>query len=257
MRFIVLKKAGIIATFVLVAALLAVGLPIFNNVSAAGLFLNETVRKVPIYAVETDSNKVGISFDAAWGADKTQGILDILKDREVKATFFLVGFWAEEHPELVKKINEAGHEIGLHSNSHPDFAKLTEEQIKSELLSNITILENIIGKKPTLFRFPFGSYTDKAIKICDELGLTCIQWDVDSLDWKGLGAKDISSRVLTKAKSGSLCLFHNNSDHILDALPIVLDGLKNKGFSVTNISDVLYKENYNIDRNGIQKQVKK
>ncbi len=253
MRFIVVKRAGIVATMILAVALLVVGLPIFNNVSAAGLFLDKTVRKVPIYSVETNSNKVGISFDAAWGADKTEKIIEILQDRNVKATFFLVGFWAEEHPELVKKIDEAGFEIGLHSNSHPDFAKLTEEQVKSELMSNITILENILGKKPTLFRFPFGSYTDKAIKICEELGLTCIQWDVDSLDWKGLSALEISKRVLGKAKSGSICLFHNNSDHILDALPLVLDGLKNKGFTVTNIGDVLYKENFVIDRNGIQK----
>jgi len=253
MRFIVLKKAGILLTIALALLLVVVSIPMFNNVSAAGLFFDHSVKKVPIYSVETNSNKVGISFDAAWGADKTQGIIDILKDRNVKATFFLVGFWAEEHSDMVKKIDEAGFEIGLHSNSHPDFAKLTDEQIKSELLSNIAILENIIGKKPTLFRFPFGSYSDKALKICEELGLTAIQWDVDSLDWKGLSALDISKRVLSKAKSGSLCLFHNNSDHITDALPLVLDGLKNKGFSVTNIGDVLHKENFVIDRFGIQK----
>ncbi len=256
MRFIVVKKTAIIVMLVLVAALVAVGLPLFNNVSAAGLYFNETVRKVPIYAVETNSNKVGISFDAAWGADKTESIIEILNDRGVKATFFLVGFWAEEHPELVKKIDEAGFEIGLHSNTHADFATLSAEQVRSELEANIQILSNITGKKPTLFRFPYGSYTDSAIKVCEELGLTCIQWSVDSLDWKGISAKEISSRVLTKAQSGSLCLFHNNSDHILDALPIVLDGLKNKGFNVCNIGDVLYKENYTIDRNGIQKQVK-
>lgn len=257
MRFIVLKKAGIIASLLVAIALIIVALPVFNNVSAAGLFFDQSVRKVPIYSVETTSNKVGISFDAAWGADKTQAIVDLLKDRKVNATFFLVGFWAEEHQDLVKKIDEAGFEIGLHSNSHPDFKKLTEEQIKSELLSNIAILEKILGKKPTLFRFPFGSYNDKAIKICEDLGLTCVQWDVDSLDWKGISALDISKRVLQKAKSGSLCLFHNNSDNILDALPLVLDGLKNKGFEVTNIGDVLHKDNFVIDRNGIQKQVKK
>ena len=195
---------------------------------------------------------LAISFDAAWGADKTQGILDILKEFDVSATFFLVGFWVDEHQDMTKTIAESGFEIGTHSNTHPDMAKLSKETIKSELEVSMSKIENCTGVKPTLFRAPFGSYNNTLLDTAQGFGLQTIQWDVDSLDWKGLSASEICARVTGKVKNGSIILMHNNSDNILDALRLTLTKLKSQGYKITSISDLIYKENFSIDRNGIQ-----
>ena len=121
------------------------------------------LKKLPIYSVKTEENKIAISFDAAWGADKTQQIMQVCEEYGVKATFFLVGFWAEKYPDMVKEIYNRGFEIGLHSNTHPDMSKLSEKDIRQELTTNIEIIKNIVGISPTLFRAPFGYYNNKLL----------------------------------------------------------------------------------------------
>ena len=251
MKFIVFKLSNIkkiILVFVLLA-LLCINL---DGGRAAGVFLGETIRKVPIYSVETQEQKVAISFDAAWGADKTEQILQICEEYGVKATFFLVGFWVDEHPELVQKINESGFEIGTHSNTHPDMTKLSAENQKLELTTSIEKIEKITNKKVELSRAPYGAYTNSLIEQADGLGLKTIQWDVDSLDWKGLSAQDITIRIVNNAKNGSIILCHNNSEHILDALPMILDRLQKKGYTITNIGNLVYQDDYVINSQGIQ-----
>ena len=224
----------------------------FNGYVPASVFFGASLRKVPIYYVNTDENKVAISFDAAWGADKTEKIMEICKEYDVNATFFLTGFWVEDYPEMVKKIYENGFEIGTHSNTHPDMTKLSASQMKAELETCCNLITNLVDVKIELFRPPFGAYNDTLIETASSLGLKTIQWDVDSLDWKGLSAMEITNRIINGARNGSIILCHNNSDHILDALPMVLDRLQKKGFKVTNVGDIIIKEDYFIDNNGMQ-----
>lgn len=209
-------------------------------------------RLTPIYSVKRDDNKIGLSFDAAWGADKTEKILDVLKENNVKATFFLVSFWAEKYPELVKRIADEGHEIGTHSATHQHFNKLSSEKKKEELIKSVETIERISGVKVTLFRPPFGEYDNELINICKELGLTPIQWDVDSLDWKGISASEIYSRVTTKVRSGSIILCHNNADNIVEGIKRTIPALKEKGFEITCIGNVLLEGEYTIDSSGMQ-----
>ena len=209
-------------------------------------------KKVPIYSVETNENKLSISFDAAWGADKTKLIMDICDSFNVKATFFLVGFWVDKYPDVVKEIYNRGFEIGLHSNTHPDMTKLSTNEIKEELEENIKSIQNITGERPTLFRPPFGYYNNRLIDICEELKIFCVQWDVDSLDWKGLSASEIANRVVSKAKKGSIVLFHNNSDNIINSLKLVLETFKQKSLNVVPIGSLIYTNNYTINNLGIQ-----
>ncbi|MBR5228425.1 MAG: polysaccharide deacetylase family protein [Firmicutes bacterium] len=136
-------------------------------------------RRLPVYYVKTDEKKVAISFDAAWGNEYTEGILDILDTYDVKATFFLVNFWAEEFPDDVRKIYERGHDIGNHSATHPDMAGLAEEEIFNELAITADTIEELTGKRPVLFRPPFGSYSDRLIRCAEEENYTVIQWDID------------------------------------------------------------------------------
>lgn len=209
-------------------------------------------KKLPIYAVETDENKVAISFDAAWGADKTREIMSICESYDVKATFFLVGFWIEKYPEMVKEIYNRGFEIGIHSNSHPDMTKLTKTQIRNELTENINSIKKLTNFTPKLFRPPYGYYNNNLIDVCEELGLSCIEWSVDSLDWKGLSANEIASRVTNKAEKGSIVLFHNNSDNIINGLKMVLEYFKQNKTQVVAIGSLIYYDNFIINNQGIQ-----
>lgn len=250
--FCVVKLKSI--RFVLVVLLAAVLLAIsFNGVSSAQVFFGYNAKLVPVYSVETEKKQVAISFDAAWGADKTQGIMDILEEYDAGGTFFLVGFWVDKYGDLVKEIDERGFEIGTHSNTHPDMTKLSADAMEKELTTCVDMIENITGKNVELFRPPYGAYNDTLIKTSEKLGLIPIQWSVDSLDWKGISAQEITTRIINNAKNGSIILCHNNSDHILDALPMILDRLTAQGYTVTSVGDLVYKENYEIDRQGVQK----
>ena len=251
MHFCVIKSRTIKIFVAAILLMVLLAIP-FGGASSAQVFLGYSTRKVPIYNVDTTEKQVAISFDAAWGADKTQGILDILKEFEVNATFFLVGFWVDDYPEMVKAIDAAGCEIGTHSNTHPDMAKLSKSTMKAELETSISKIKNITGKDFKLFRAPFGSYNNALFETADSLSLKTIQWDVDSLDWKGLSAQDITSRIISRVKNGSIILMHNNSDHVLDALRLTLNRLKVAGYKITCISDLVYEKDYSIDRNGVQ-----
>ena len=245
-----LKSIRYVLLVILVATLLAIS---FNGVASAQVFFGYPNKLVPVYSVETNEKQVAISFDAAWGADKTEKIMQICKEYNAGATFFLVGFWVDKYQDMVKKIDANGFEIGTHSNTHPDMTKLSKDSVKQELQTCVSLIENLTEKKVELFRPPFGAYNNTVIEVSKELGLIPIQWSVDSLDWKGLSAKDITTRIINGAKNGSIILCHNNSDHIVEALPMIFDRLKAKGYKITAVGDLIYKQNYTIDRNGVQK----
>lgn len=251
MHFYVIKSRTlkIFVAMVLVAVLLSVSI---NGTTSAQVYFGYSTRKVPIYNVETEEKQVAISFDAAWGADKTQGIIDILEEFDCSATFFLVGFWVDDYTDMVKAIDDAGLEIGTHSNTHPDMVKLDKATMKSELETSISKIKAVTGKDVSLFRAPFGSYNNDLLDTAESLNLKTIQWDVDSLDWKGLSASEIANRVLGRVKNGSIILMHNNSDNVLDGLRLILNKLKIQGYKVTSISELIYQDDYTIDRNGVQ-----
>lgn len=211
-------------------------------------------RELPIYCVNRDDNKISISFDAAWGGDKTLGILDLLDEYNIKTTFFLVDIWTQKYPELVKEIGTRGHEIGNHSTSHPQMSKLNETQIAKELNTQADNVLAIAGVRPVLFRPPYGDYNNRVITTARAQGFVPIQWSVDSLDWKNRGAQEIINRA-TKVKSGDIVLFHNDSQYILDALPAVLKYYAENGYSVVPISEILLTGETTIDIQGRQQPV--
>jgi len=253
MKFLVLKKSVIkIIIFLLVVSIfLAVNL--FGMPSAV-VYFGQVPRLVPIYGVDTTEKKVAITFDSAWGADKTLGILDLLKKYDAKATFFLVGFWVDKYPDMVKAIHEQGIEIGTHSNTHPDFVNLTEEQMRLELTTSIDKIENITNTKVNLFRAPYGSYNNTMLNLTKELNLSTIQWTIDTLDWKGLSGGEMVGRVLNKVDNGAIILCHNNSDNILDGLELILNRLTTSGYKFVSVGDLIMKDNYYIDNLGIQRK---
>ena len=234
----------------LIAMVLAVAV---WTTSAGTVYFGYAARQVPIYSVDTAEKRVALTFDAAWGADKTSKILSVLNNAGVKGTFFLVGFWIEQNKDKVKEIADAGFDIGTHSNTHPKMSTLSKEQMRNELQISMNMLTEITGKFVSFFRPPFGDYNDSLLTVAGELGLKTIQWDVDTLDWKGLTGEQILERVKASVKNGSIILCHNNSDHILEALPLIISYLKAEGYQMVKISELVYENNYYINNNGLQK----
>lgn len=251
MFFAILKKKSIIAVFSLVLALVLICVALFSQ-TVQSVFSKE--RKLPIYRVEREDNKIAISFDCAWGVDYTDKLLSAMEKENVKCTFFAVEFWTEKHPDYVKKIAGFGHEIGTHSATHPYMSKLDKVAIEKELTTSVAAIEKITGKKVELFRPPYGDYDDLLVDTAKELGLYTIQWDVDSLDWKDLSAKEITERVVKKVKSGSIVLFHNQGLHTAEAILQIIKTLKEKGYEFVPISQLIYKDGYNIAPNGEQQK---
>ncbi|MGI9953368.1 polysaccharide deacetylase family protein [Moorellaceae bacterium AZ2] len=211
-------------------------------------------KLLPIYSVATTEKKVALSFDATWGAEHTPKILEILRRHNVKTTFFLTNIWLHKYPDVAKKIAAEGHEIGLHSATHPHFTSLSEEQMEQELRDNHRMVEEITGYKPELFRPPFGDYNDTVIQVVQRLGYKAIQWDVDSLDWQEhLSADDIYNRVVKGIKPGSIVLFHNNGRYTADVLGPLLEKLRAEGYQVVPVSELLIKGDYYVDHAGVQR----
>jgi len=211
-----------------------------------------TARQLPIYCVQRDQKLVSVSFDAAWGNEDTQTLIDILGRYGVKATFFVVGEWVDKYPESVKALHQAGHEIMNHSNTHAHYPQLSVEEVVADLNACNDKIQAVTGVRPTLVRLPYGDYDDNSISAVRSLGMEPIQWDVDSLDWKDLEAPDIVRRVTDRVKPGSIVLFHNAAKHTPQALPEILETLTRQGYTFVPISQILLSGEYTIDHTGRQ-----
>lgn len=245
------RKKDLLSTLGFLAAVAAM-FYVINSPQIVGV--SATQRVLPIYSVERDNKAIALSFDAAWGNEDTQLLIDILNKYNVKATFFLVGDWVDRYPESVKQLYDAGMEIGNHSDDHAHFTKLSSEAIISNVSECNKKIEAITGTSPTLFRCPYGEYDDHVVSAINNMGMHVIQWDVDSLDWKELSAEDIYKRITSKAASGSICLFHNAALHTPEALPSIIEYLLSEGYKIVPISELIYTENYTIDHTGRQWQ---
>lgn len=245
--FIINRKRLMIIASGLITSVAAIALALspINSIRA-----NE--RKLPIYCVDKSDKVVSISFDAAWGNEQTPTLLDILKNKEVKATFFLVGFWAEKYPESVKQIADAGHDVGNHSDTHPHLPKLEKSKITAQIDDCNKKIESAGAPRPTLFRPPYGDYNNNVVEATNELNMHCIQWDVDSLDWKDPTPDDMVKRIKSKIKPGSIILMHNGAKNTPEALPKIIDEIKAEGYQIVPISELIMKENYCVDTQGKQ-----
>ena len=211
-------------------------------------------RELPIYSVATDEKKIAISFDAAWGAEDFDSIMETLDKHNVKTTFFMTGEWIEKYPECVKTLVEKGHDLGNHSASHPDMTKLSKEAQKEQILKAHNAVKELTGYEMELFRPPYGAYNNEVILTCYEVGYYPIQWDVDSLDWKDLTASEIIDKVCNHKSldCGSIILCHNGAKHTAEALDEMLTNLKKQGYEIVPISELIIRENFHMDVTGQQ-----
>ena len=215
-------------------------------------------RELPVYGVGRGDNRIALTIDAAWDADKTPFILDTLDKYSVRATFFLCGVWVKQYPDFVKEIAKRGHEIGNHSLTHPHMSRMDAIGIQKELRDLDDMLEELTGKRSTLFRPPFGEYNDTVIKAAREAGYEVIQWSRDTVDWKqDRSAQTILDGVLKKLQSGDIILCHNNGYKIETYLPVLIETAQQKGYSFVTVSELLLSGETSIDNNGIQQAKKR
>ena len=230
----------ILTALVAAGIFMVVGGPGFISASAAK-------RQLPIYSVEREEKVCAISFDAAWGNEDTQALIDILGKYNVKATFFVVGDWVDKYPESVKALHDAGHEVMNHSLHHDHYNALTADQVVADVTACNEKIAAITGVTPCLIRCPYGEYDDHVISAIRSMGMEPIQWDVDSLDWKDLPAGEITERVVSRVQPGSIVLFHNAALHTPEALPAILETLLQEGYTFVPISELILPGEYNVD----------
>lgn len=241
-----------------VGAALSAAVVIFGAVNTpTAVRVSAAQRQLPIYCVERDQKICSITFDAAWGADNTQRILDVLEKYQIKCTFFVVGNWADQNPTAAQAMAAAGQELMNHSNAHGHYNSLSSQQLQEDVTACNDKLTALTGTSPTLIRCPYGEYDDHVISALRSMGMEPIQWDVDSLDWKGISAAEITRRVTGKVKNGSILLFHNAGEHTPEALPDILDYLLQEGYQMVPVSQLLLREESFIDHSGKQCAVKK
>lgn len=211
-------------------------------------------KYLPIYKVQTEEKKVALTMNCAWNADDIDKILEVLEENNIKITFFMVGDWVEKYPDAVKKIYEAGHEIGTHSDTHPHVNHLSYQENIEELEKSNEKIETITGNKTNLYRTPYGEYNQTVIQSAQDTGYYTIQWSLDTLDYTGLTGEEMWNRIKNKIGSGDIILMHNGTEHTADSLDRILKNIKEKGLEVVKISELIYKDNYTIDATGTQKR---
>lgn len=254
MKFYVVKVNALLRYGLLAIIILAVASFVYLSREAVAAVFQQK-REIPIYSVDYPEKKVALTFDCAWGSEDIPCILNTLREHDVKATFFIIGVWAEKNPDAVKMISDEGHDIANHSYSHYRMGSLNNAAIKSEILRCDSALKNITGKEVDLFRAPYGDYNNEVVRIARELNHYTIQWNVDSLDWKpGITADEIKNRILKNVDSGSILLFHNDTKHTAKILPEIITSLKEKGYSFIPVSKMIMRENYEIDYSGKQRK---
>ena len=271
MQVIVLSKKKVIALLLILAAaiagivltvvLLCKGEPkegAAPTMASVEMYELSTIpyqaKEVPVYSVSREDKAIALTIDAAWDADKTKTILEVLDRYSIKATFFLCGVWVEAYPEMVKEIANRGHVIGNHSMTHPHMNRLNEQQIEKELTDLDEAVFALTGTHTTLFRAPFGEYNDTVVKTVRRLGYEIVQWDVDSIDWKdGRSEETILNTIFSKLKPGSIILSHNNGYHIETYLEKLIERATADGYRFVTVPELLPDGERTIDGNGVCK----
>lgn len=193
--------------------------------------------------IHVDGPYIAMTFDDGPSEKLTPKLLDLLARHHIHATFFVLGECVTEHPEVTARAAREGHEIGSHSWSHPDFAKMSDEAVRSQLRRTDDAIKKAIGQSPTLFRPPYGSITPRQKRsIHDEFGYDIVMWDVDPLDWKRPGPSVVANRILKLTRAGSIVLSHDIHPGTIEAMPATFDELEQKGFKFVTVSELISME---------------
>ncbi|PYK14520.1 MAG: polysaccharide deacetylase family protein [Verrucomicrobia bacterium] len=197
-------------------------------------------EKITFSEVNVDGPYIAMTFDDGPHATNTAKLLDMAAKRHIKLTFFVLGECVAQNPAVLQREVAEEHEIGNHSWSHPNLAKLSDEAVRSQLRRTEDLIFKTAGVKPTLMRPPYGELTRRQrIWVNHDFDYKVILWDVDPLDWKRPGPSVVASRIIAGARPGSIILSHDIHPPTIEAMPQVFDALLAKGFKFVTVSELL------------------
>ena len=251
MHIFVVKRSSIIrAAMFLVLVAVAV---IYTQAVLGGdqAVFEQDMVEMPVMSIES-GDCAALTFDTAFGDDYTEEIMKILDKNNVRATFFVMGIWAQKYPGKVESIKSAGHEIQSHSMYHERYPDLTADEMLDDADAASGYLESVTGVKIPYIRMPFGAYDENTITVLKSEGYLPFKWSLDSKDWKGEGPETVKKNVLDRVKPGDIILFQNNAYDTAEALDEIIAGIKDKGIFLKTISEMMY-DNYVIDSDGMLK----
>jgi probable sporulation protein (polysaccharide deacetylase family) len=192
----------------------------------------------PIYQGDENIKAMALTCNVFWGEEYIGRMLDIFKEKNVQATFFIGGTWAEKFPDLVKKISEQGHEIGSHGYSHPHPDSLSRQENLQDISRAEKIIADLTGKKPRLYAPPYGERGPAVLEAAQELGYRTVLWSIDTVDWQRPAPEVIRKRVLNKMENGAIVLMHPTAPTI-NALPGIIDALQEQGYQLITVGKML------------------
>lgn len=211
-----------------------------NSAPAPAPAASPAQPQISFSSVHVDGPYIALTFDDGPHATLTPRLLDLLAAHHMRATFFVVGQNAADHPDILRRAIREGHEIANHSWSHPNLGKMSDEAVRREVQKTDDAIFAAIGKRPTLLRPPYGSITARQKRwIHDDFGYRIIIWDVDPLDWKRPGPSAVCNRILKETRPGSIVLAHDIHPPTLEAMPATFDQLDRKGFKSVTVSELL------------------
>lgn len=186
-----------------------------------------------------DRRAVALTFEASFGRDRAQAVLDLLRHHGVAATWFLSGEWMDQCASVAREISRAGQQVELHGHRHVHFRELTPEQLRGEIVRSTAVLRRVLGRNPRFLRPPFGSMSPEVEKVASEFELRVVLWSVDSLDWQNPRVEEIEARVLGGVHPGAIVLMHATADQAPGALARIIPGLRSAGYELATIDRLL------------------
>lgn len=191
----------------------------------------------PIRQGNTGQKVVALTCNVDWGEEYVPALLEIMADKQVKATFFLSGKWAERNDELTQKIAAAGHEIGNHGYSHPHPDRLSREILTREIEKTQGILTRLTGAPVKLFAPPYGEFSPRVVNTCASLGYRLVLWSLDTIDWQKPAPSTIVARIVPRIHNDAIILMHP-TEPTVKALPQIIDKLREKGYEFKTVTEI-------------------
>ncbi len=222
-----IKKSGMIKAFILIAAALVLYVPLFAGYKARAVAADSMA----------DDRKIAITFDDGPHPYYTEQLLDGLKERGVRATFFVMGKHVEENPELVERMYNEGHLIGNHTYSHIQLNKSNGDTFKEELVKTSELIEELTGQEVQYVRPPYGSWDKKFEK---ELNMFPVLWTIDPLDWCSDNVAVIVQKVTSRAKENSIILLHDEYKTTVTAALQIIDELQKEGYEFVTVDEIFF-----------------
>lgn len=234
------KTIQMIIAIILIIMIIVTGIIVYNKRKITSTVISNHEISKPIESGSNSSNYTAFACNVDWGNEVIPEILEILREKDTKITFFVTGRWVREFPDLFKNIVNEGHEIGSHGYEHLNYSKLSLEQNREQIKTAEEMIVKHGSTKPTLFAPPSGDYNQDTLVAAEELGYKTILWSIDTIDWRQGSTKDIIiSRVMDKPNhNGAIILMHPMPE-TAKALPLIIDKLHEKNLKVGRVTDVL------------------